>query len=99
MIGREERTEGISRTSFDSLMLGKSTWLIQQDSRACNNRQPYSTTLKLTGCNEDEFTCSDGQCIDISQRCDQINTCRDKSDEEDCQGDIAFLSNDSIMKQ
>ena len=55
-----------------------------EDSTDCNNRQPYTTTLKLTGCEEDEFTCSDGQCIDISQRCDQIEDCRDESDEMEC---------------
>ena len=38
----------------------------------------------MTGCAEDEFTCDDGQCIDINTRCDQINNCRDKSDEQGC---------------
>lgn len=30
--------------------------------------------LKLTGCNQDgEFTCDDGQCIKMEERCDQVN--------------------------
>ena len=51
----------------------------------CNEGQPYNLTLKLSGCLEDEFTCNDGQCIDINTRCDQINDCRDESDEQECQ--------------
>ena len=40
--------------------------------------------LKLTGCRDGEFTCSDGQCISMQQRCDQIIHCRDESDEDSC---------------
>ena len=51
----------------------------------CNRGRPYNETFKLSGCLEDEFTCADGQCINIDNRCDQIINCRDKSDEQDCQ--------------
>ena len=40
--------------------------------------------MKLSGCAGYEFTCGDGQCININKRCDQINHCRDKTDELDC---------------
>ena len=40
--------------------------------------------MKLSGCAENEFTCNDGQCIDVNYRCDQIIDCRDKSDEKEC---------------
>ena len=50
----------------------------------CNKGEPYNITLKLSGCNDNEFTCSDGQCINIKSRCDQKINCRDKSDEQDC---------------
>ena len=41
--------------------------------------------LKLSGCNpevlsEGKFTCDDGQCVTMEQRCDQVPDCRDKSD-------------------
>ena len=81
--GKKEKTVGRADTGLDSLMLGRTTWMIESDSLACNNR-PYTTSLKLSGCGEEEFTCSDGQCIDINSRCDQIVDCRDESDEEDC---------------
>ena len=50
----------------------------------CNKGEPYNLTLKLTGCAEDDFTCADGQCISIENRCDQIVDCRDETDEKDC---------------
>ena len=31
-----------------------------------------------------EFTCDDGQCINMKYRCDQLPHCKDKSDEEGC---------------
>ena len=40
--------------------------------------------VKLTSCQDGQFTCSDGQCVKMDQRCDQIVQCRDESDEEDC---------------
>ena len=50
-----------------------------------NKGNSYNLTVKLTGCGRDEFTCDDGQCIDIIERCDQLVDCRDKSDERNCQ--------------
>ena len=42
--------------------------------------------MKLTGCKvEGEFTCNDGQCIKMEERCNQVPDCRDKSDEVGCQ--------------
>ena len=40
--------------------------------------------LKLTGCVTGQFTCADGECVDMSKRCDQMSNCKDKSDEMDC---------------
>ena len=52
----------------------------------CNESEIYNTQLKLTGCKEKgEFTCDDGQCIKMEERCNQITDCRDESDENNCQ--------------
>ena len=40
--------------------------------------------IKLTTCKDWEFTCDDGLCIDMEQRCDQVSNCLDESDENDC---------------
>ena len=84
VVGKKERTVGRAETGLDSLLLGRTHWLVETDTPACNNGKPYGATLKLSGCGEEEFTCSDGQCIDINSRCDQIVDCRDESDEKDC---------------
>ena len=40
--------------------------------------------IKFTTCLDSEFTCDDGQCIDIEERCDQSIDCKDSSDENNC---------------
>ena len=64
---------GISRSGRVSI-IGKHNWTIFNDASECNEGQPYNTTLKLTGCREDEFTCDDGQCIKMERRGDQVQS-------------------------
>ncbi len=40
--------------------------------------------LTLTACNETQYTCDDGTCVDLHMRCDKNNDCDDKSDEDKC---------------
>ena len=75
----------------DTFILGKHTWSIDGDSEDCHSGKPYTTELKMTGCKEGSFTCNDGQCIKMVQRCNQVPECRDKSDEVGCQ--LIFLEN------
>ena len=79
----------IAKTSY---AMGKYEWFIENDE--CNDGLPYTTWLKLTGCLSDydenwvkhhRFTCNDGQCIMLEERCNQIKNCEDGSDEKDCQ--------------
>ena len=73
-----------TEASHISYALGKHSWLIRNDSYECSKGQPYQLDLKLTGCNIGEFTCDDGQCIGMKQRCDQVFDCSDESDEVEC---------------
>ena len=76
----------VSRASKTSYVLGKHSWTVSNDVLQCGDGKPYNTVLKLTGCNEfNEFTCDDGQCITMEERCNQVPDCRDKSDERGCQ--------------
>ena len=80
-----------------SYALGKHEWTITNDVFLCNKGQPYTALLKLTGCNpEGDFTCDDGQCVTMAQRCNQIPNCRDKSDEVNCH--LLILENNYNMK-
>ena len=74
-----------SRASKVSYVLGKHNYTVTGDVFECHEGQPYTTILKMSGCNRDgEFTCDDGQCVTMEQRCDQIKDCIDGSDEMDC---------------
>ena len=78
-----------TRASKRSHAIGKYEWTVTGDKFEGCSTESYTTTLKLTGCGQDldvpQFTCDDGQCIGMEQRCDQLPNCRDKSDEENCQ--------------
>ena len=76
----------------DTFILGKHSWSISGDSEGCHSGKPYTTELKMTGCGEGDFTCNDGQCIKMVERCNQVTDCRDESDENGCQL-IVFKNN------
>ena len=66
----------VSEASKLSYLLGKHNWTISNDIYECNGGMPYTTMLKMTGCKEEgEFTCNDGQCIKMEERCNQLPRC------------------------
>ncbi|XP_076047207.1 uncharacterized protein LOC143028722 [Oratosquilla oratoria] len=60
--------------------LGKKLWNLKGDN--CKNGK---TVLVLTACGQHEYTCYDGQCIDLFRRCDLNKNCLDGSDEKGCE--------------
>ena len=74
----------VSNAARNSYALGKHEWLIEGDDVNCHKGEPYTTFLKLTGCLDGDFTCDDGQCVRMEQRCDQLPNCADESDETGC---------------
>ena len=46
--------------------------------------QPLLSTLYLQCNPQNQFTCDNGQCIQIDKRCDKKSDCHDKSDENKC---------------
>ena len=79
----DSNVTGISRASHASFTLGKHNWTVKGD-KDCNDGEPYVTELKMSGCQQGKFTCSDGQCVGMDLRCDQLPDCRDESDEKNC---------------
>ena len=41
VVGKSERTVGTAETGLDSLLLGRTRWLVESDSPTCNNGKPY----------------------------------------------------------
>ena len=84
VVGIEEKTVATTEASKVSFLLGSHIWTVTHDNKDCFKGKPYKAILKLSGCQETEFTCHDGQCIRMEERCDQIVHCRDTSDENEC---------------
>ena len=51
----------------DALPVGRHKWRV--DNNVCNEGRTSSEVLQLSGCTEGQFTCDDGKCLEISQRC------------------------------
>ena len=73
-----------SKASPNSYLLGKHNWTITGDKHHCHEGKEYTLEMKLTGCNKTQFTCDDGQCVMMEERCNQIPDCDDDSDELNC---------------
>ena len=77
-----------SQALESSLLLGPHDWSVYNDS--CS-QGTYNTRLLMTGCSDDEFTCSDGSCLGMSVRCDGKMDCEDGTDEAECKALVRSL--------
>ena len=59
---------GRSRAAHASFTLGKHNWTIEGD-KGCSGGEEYVTELKMSGCQDGHYTCSDGQCVSMELRC------------------------------
>ena len=66
-----------SKAPHASFTLGKHNWTLTGDD-GCNGGKTYETELKMSGCQNGEFTCNDGQCVSMTERCNQLPKCRDE---------------------
>ena len=66
--------------------LGRYTWIVGNQSNICPEWAPgKEVNLTFSACKSTEFTCDNGQCIDLNARCDFDTDCYDQSDEIGCQ--------------
>ncbi|XP_045129533.1 uncharacterized protein LOC123515136 isoform X2 [Portunus trituberculatus] len=61
---------------------GTKTWKLAGE--VCNILPGTLVNLTLSVCRNDQFTCSDGTCIPLENRCDLRIDCGDQSDEAQC---------------
>lgn len=70
--------------------LGRKTWRINDG--ICQMDGGSERSMTLTTCFPQKFTCDDGTCVRINQRCNLVVDCPDKSDEANC--DILRVNSD-----
>ena len=83
---KAQQSRAVSLSAENSLLLGLHTFdLAGVEGDKCTvGRKDKQVKVKLTSCGEGSFTCSDGECVSMNERCNQISNCKDKSDEEHC---------------
>ena len=74
--------------------VGKNAWNVEN--YECNFGEPQVMYLQISSCEENQFTCTDGTCIDFDSRCDKKNDCIDISDEKNCR--IVSLDEQRYLK-
>ena len=70
---------------FGKFLLGKRRLRISEDDGCESSQSNYTLDVIFSTCFDDEFTCDDGSCINMTKRCDNIRNCPyDISDETEC---------------
>ena len=54
----------------DALPVGRHKWLVENN--VCQEGKTSTEILQVSGCEEEQFTCDDGKCLQMSQRCNNI---------------------------
>ena len=70
--------------SEGDLPIGSHVWEVKQDYSFCQQLKGYITTLSLSQCYPDKFTCTSGHCIHLEDKCNIDVDCDDQSDEDQC---------------
>jgi hypothetical protein len=71
-------TESIATLIGKENVTGTNIWNVSDD-------KPGKTiVLNFHACADDEFPCANGECVDMTERCNLVNTCSDLSDEKNC---------------
>ena len=72
---------------YDYFPTGRSDWVVNSGICQLSDRAHHVMTLTNCVYNDGtgyDFTCTDGTCIPMDERCNLVDNCPDKSDEKDC---------------
>ena len=64
--------------------LGTRTWEFSGNGDGCGGGSSFKTELTFSACENFEYICRDGSCVNMTVRCDGVEDCDDKSDEMGC---------------
>ncbi|XP_023325929.1 uncharacterized protein LOC111699471 isoform X1 [Eurytemora carolleeae] len=83
---KKEGHQATISNTLNSLILGTQKVDFSQSSDEKCSKKGENPVKKITFsvCEPGEFTCTNSQCIDMEERCDQTSNCVDESDEENC---------------
>ena len=70
----------LTMLDVDALPIGRHQWMVEKN--VCNQGEISVENLLISVCKEDQFTCDDGKCLEIGQRCYDIEECDNVSDEK-----------------
>ena len=73
-----------SSSRYSSMLMGVHSFDFSQVVEDKCIQDGVKRKLKFTTCTTGQFTCQNGRCIEIQHRCDKIEQCDDKSDENNC---------------
>ena len=90
-------TWATSTATKASALLGSYQWTVYNDSRECNPNFSYQVLLTMTGCSKSQFTCGDGSCVEMEDRCNGRVDCQDNTDEIHCSIAIILSSYSKAM--
>ena len=84
-----ERTQTHSinylQAPFTGLLFGRTEFVFSADA-GCGRNVAITLPVVMTTCTDEQFTCQDGFCVSMADRCNKIIDCpRDSSDEDNCQ--------------
>ncbi|KAG7153977.1 Gamma-aminobutyric acid receptor subunit alpha-4-like [Homarus americanus] len=71
-------------TYESDLPLGRRDWRTTADFQLCDKPAGEKHLLSLSACYDHEYTCDEGTCINLTQRCDLRVDCPDNTDETGC---------------
>ena len=60
----------LTMLDMDALPIGRHNWKINNN--VCNQGITNVQSLLFSSCKEEQFTCDDGKCLEITQRCNNI---------------------------